>query len=366
MDSWINFFFILTFISLISIGIWTQWIGLGITSENPIESNLTSYPPVNTFEDWITFHSRFDIFLADNFPVRTDFVRRIYWARYKILKQKVFPQTLVGKDGWIYYTSEQNIADYQKTNLLNTQQIEEIQKKIDHWGIFFEERGIPFVILVAPNKETIYPEYIPNIAQPLGTTSRLDQILTQIKFPANIQVVDPREALLQAKQKEIIYFKTDTHWNINGGCIAYSMLMSSIQNQLSYLKPFKCEDVQRSKIIVSGDLSNMLGMIGVLTEENFIGSINNSQTQITQKNGRFWIVSESSLPNRFHIMVYRDSFFTELIPLLSENFSRVDYFWNFQINYDLINRERPDLVVFEFTERYAQEALLNHPFEESK
>jgi alginate O-acetyltransferase complex protein AlgJ len=358
--AWINFFFIAVFIGLISMGLWSRWFGSGNQEE------LSSFPSVKSFQSLLTFPTRFETYLTENFPARLRLTHPNYWVRYTLLDQQVFPKTLVGSDGWLYYTAEQNLADFQKTNLLNARQIENIQNNIDRLGKFSREQGIPFVLLIAPNKETIYPEHVPEIFRPLGTTSRLDQILTNIKFPDNIQVIDPRELLLRAKTDRLVYYKTDTHWNFNGVCIAYSQLMNAIQNRLPDTYLLKCENL---KIVtgrfenddLSGDLSQLLTLQKIITEDNYEGMLVSPKASLTQKNGRKWIASEipgSTLPK---IMVYRDSFFTKLVPLLSENFSSVEYWWTFQLDYERITRERPALVVLEFAERYAQVALLPEP-----
>src|SRR5665648_864476 len=162
---WINLFFLVSFTGIISIGVWTKLLGRSNNSADTVESKSTSFPYINSLPDWVTFPSRIDTYLSDNFPVQTELARRNFWTRYKLLKQKIFPKMIVGKDEWLFYTAEQNISDFEKTNLFSHQQIKEIQNKVDRWGQFFEEQNIPFVILIAPNKETIYPEYVPEIIQ---------------------------------------------------------------------------------------------------------------------------------------------------------------------------------------------------------
>ena len=49
-------------------------------------------------------------------------------------------------------------------------------------------------------------------------------------------------------------------------------------------------------------------------------------------------------------VVFRDSFATWLIPLLSENFSRVLYSWQYTLDGDIVERELPDVVIQEMAE----------------
>ncbi|MCC6198378.1 MAG: hypothetical protein IT518_28335, partial [Burkholderiales bacterium] len=50
-------------------------------------------------------------------------------------------------------------------------------------------------------------------------------------------------------------------------------------------------------------------------------------------------------------VVLRDSMAIALIPLLSENFSRAVYVSSRQLDRELIERERPDIVIEELVER---------------
>ena len=48
----------------------------------------------------------------------------------------------------------------------------------------------------------------------------------------------------------------------------------------------------------------------------------------------------------------RDSFTIALIPFLSDHFSRAVYQSDFNVDQMLIAEEKPDVVIFELTERY--------------
>lgn len=352
--------FLIVLLGLASIGIWSHWFGLGIDEKIAVQELVDYSPPsIEKFVDVFSFPSKLEQYVSNEFPVRLEATRLNNLARITLLNQKVFSQVLVGKGGWLYYTSERNIEDFQRTNLLSAQEIDQIQNTFNRWGEFSKEQGIPFVVLIAPNKETVYPEFLPDFVQSLESPSRLDQILGSIEIPNNIQMVDPRSQLWQAKQAGLVYFKTDTHWNITGECVAYSMLITAIKNNLPNINPFKCEDVHRTTEVFSGDLSKLLAMRGLINEENEFGRILFQDAKFTNVVTDRWIASEISGSTLPRIMAFRDSFLTGMMPLISENFSRVDYFWTYKIDYERIIREQPDLVIFEFVERNAQLALSN-------
>lgn len=357
----INFLFLYLLFGLLSIGIWTRFPAI---NENEIKTvaveGIEPVTGIKSFQDLILFPRRYEEKVYLYFPIRLEFTRLMNWTRINLFKQKYFPQVIVGNDGWLFYVSNNNVDDFQKVNLFNGQQISEIQKTIDDWGNFFEDQDIPLVILISPNKETIYGENLPAAVQPLGSKSRVDQILEEIDFPENIHVVDPRANLLKARQSKTVYDKTDTHWNDTGSCVAYSLMMKVIQEEISLASPLICEDIHLSRVKFSGDLSRLLFLENVINEETFARDPGFSRSKILHGYGDIWITSwmpDTTLPR---IMVYRDSFLTKLIPLISENFEKADYFWTFQIDYERIARERPDLVIIQFAERNAKAALVDH------
>jgi hypothetical protein len=72
-----------------------------------------------------------------------------------------------------------------------------------------------------------------------------------------------------------------------------------------------------------------------------------------------WQVPDSTLPKA---VVIRDSFFGALLPLFSENFRRSVYIfdsWQYRFNLDIIEAEKPDVVVLEIFEPHISNMLNN-------
>ena len=56
-------------------------------------------------------------------------------------------------------------------------------------------------------------------------------------------------------------------------------------------------------------------------------------------------------------VIFHDSFFNEMIPFLSDHFSWAIYHWAFKVDETLIAGEKPDVVIFEVTDRYLSRLL---------
>jgi hypothetical protein len=81
------------------------------------------------------------------------------------------------------------------------------------------EAGAPFTILVGPNKHSIYPEFLPDWLKPCstGVKNRLTVGLEKNGIP----VFDPTVLLTSSKQAGVLYYRTDTHWNMLAGSIVF-------------------------------------------------------------------------------------------------------------------------------------------------
>ena len=89
--------------------------------------------------------------------------------------------------------------------------------------------GIPFYIVFAPDKSTMYPERLPDYPRPPNATTRFDQVVERLK-QTNIVFIDPREDLLKAKAQGVpIYHRGDAHWTKQGAFVAYELLMDEVK-----------------------------------------------------------------------------------------------------------------------------------------
>ena len=142
------------------------------------------------------------------------------------LGDRVFPNVIIGKDGWLFYTADRSIDDYQGTNAYHVRELEDYQKRFDALFGQLQQKGILLVMVIAPDKSTIYPEYMPDQIIKIGSKSRLDQFVDYMHKYGKTPVIDLRLDLIEASKTEQMYYKTDTHWDPNAQYIAYKNIIS--------------------------------------------------------------------------------------------------------------------------------------------
>jgi hypothetical protein len=271
-----------------------------------------------------------------------------------LIGDRVFPKVIAGDDGWLVYTAEGDIEDYQRVGLFSEEELAQFQKNLDALSAKYAERGIELIVVVVPNKNTIYPERVPSHVPVLGTESRLNQVIACLRARGNEQIVDLRPALIEAKTERQMYYATDTHWNDYGAYIAYAALLEAAGLTPRPLSDF--EPITREPALL--DLSDNIGATALPESKIQLTPLFDLRAAYKNINlgGRrlmFSYVSDESLPD---LVIYYDSFFFNVIPLLGEHFQHGLYVQNYTggglWNLSWVDERHPDVVIIEFTERY--------------
>jgi alginate O-acetyltransferase complex protein AlgJ len=272
----------------------------------------------------------------------------------------IFNNAVIGEDGWIFYTGELSIPDYQNTAALKPGKLARLQQNLDRLSKDLEEKGITLLVIIPPNKSTIYAQNMPEQIPIIGDQSRLDQFLDYMKKNGNTPILDLRPVLFEASSSQVVYHKTDTHWNAVGAYYGYVATMSALVPDYPMLAPHPISDYTYTYVGDSvRDLPKLMGLKNY-TEENW-ALLPNFEVQLqeekrTLNDGRLirtvTNINGQQLPK---LLVFGDSFYSSLAYFIEPHFSRVksipftaiDNIWSL----DWIHQEDPDIVLIEIVER---------------
>ena len=179
-------------------------------------------------------------------------------------------QVVIGKDGWLYLGDrhERTITVTRNGATVEDAKISaEIGLATRSWEQWLKGRGVRmYLLMLCPNKDTIYPEFSPDWMQATGN-SPTNALLANVSQDL---YVDPRGALRAAKHEFLapLYYKTDTHWNGLGAWVAFRTLETKIALTESGLRWFSSPDIRALKISErhGGDLANILKISGKLRD----------------------------------------------------------------------------------------------------
>jgi hypothetical protein len=284
---------------------------------------------------------------------------------------------VVGRDKWLFLSQDgpdRNILeDFRATRPLPEAKMRRVLDELTARRDWCAARGIAYLVVVAPNKNTVYPEKLPEAFTRPVDDSHLDQLLRYLAANASLDVADLRPALAEAKKQHQVFYATDSHWNAHGAFAAYREIMRHVSRVFPDLRPFGPGDFTPVEYAgLPGDLAFLLGLQSFLPEPRvlYVNAAGGAKARgkdypASTHPGYFQPLVASEVPGPAgeglpRAVFFHDSFFWELLPFLAEHFRFAVYAWmnpqtEMEPRYfdkELILRERADIVIEEFTERY--------------
>jgi hypothetical protein len=320
-----------------------------------------AFPVVQlTYRSLAAFPAGFREYFQANFGGRKALIR--YHGKLKTaVGLSASPRVIVGWRGWLYYADEREADCCRNAIPMTGKELESWRQTIEARRDWLAARGIRFLFVVPPDKHAIYPEYLPPNMRPIRKESRLDQLLTYLHEHSTADTLDLRPALWQAKRDGQIYCKLDTHWNALGAFVAHREIVRSLRKWFPDIPVPELDLARVSKEErTGGDLARMLGLGSDLKDIYPVVNADPPQATIVTGAGEEIrdpsalievIVSERRNAPIPRGVILRDSFCTDLLPLLSEDFGRAAYLWGSELDPQKVLPERPQIVIWELVER---------------
>ncbi|WP_323007064.1 alginate O-acetyltransferase AlgX-related protein [Pseudorhodobacter sp.] len=241
---------------------------------------------------------------------------------------------------------------------------------------FAKSNGAEFAMIIAPNKHSIYPEFLPTRYVP-AKTNVTDDFLTSAA-ETGLSVLDLRPILRTHKADGPLYYRTDTHWTHIGAAIAHENTMAHLERQTGWVLE-RPTYIQHAIKVGSGDLARLLKITSSFDAEHEAdsnydfgassicqGQINTATDEQTSCEpthfGDIWVNSSALIvtrvpdaPNPQSVLALCDSFCTATSSLLNASFQTV-----YRIPWanlsetelrDEIKRLSPDIVMLQVVER---------------
>ncbi|WEK54163.1 MAG: hypothetical protein P0Y55_16635 [Candidatus Cohnella colombiensis] len=318
------------------------------------------------------FTGQFESFINDHFAFRDRLIRWNNDIKVKWLGMSSVDKVIIGKSGWLFYNGDGSIEDYQGLETFSDEQLQSIRDNLEERKQWLAAQGIEFYVAVAPNKNTIYPEYLPGYIRKGQNITRLDQLLAYLRSNSDIEVIDLRPTLLEHKSDGQLYRKNDTHWNELGAFYGYEKIIAEVRQDLPGIEPLSIHDFKVNSTASSGDLSTMLMIDGEISDDYLaLEPVSGREVENYTKQAEPYpdspdtiITMAPGLPaDSYTLLMFRDSFAINMTPYLSRNFKRSVYVWNHHFDANIIKEEHPDVVIHELVERFLDQLLFPNPDE---
>lgn len=307
------------------------------------------------------FMARYEAYYNDTFAGRKFLV-----SKYIKLQQALKIDTgqyFYGENGWMFYDSVKvnngnTMTDYFGAARFNDDELAKMVEGINKAADFYAKRGAKYFIVIAPNKEGIYSEFMPARMQKARSSdkSRMDVAVEYLKKHTKAVFVNLKEPILEAKSEYPynLYFKKDTHWNNIGAYVGFEAL-AKVLNKHGVPLPQK----HLTEDMITPLAKKHVDMHPEALEMDYkIDYLPNVETDCKQQNGEkfVFVCKNKTKANGKTLMVLSDSFAAAIMPYLNKAFEKTVNApaGNKKLTYyqNLMDKYNPDVVIDELVERY--------------
>lgn len=216
---------------------------------------LAARPPMSyALQHPRDFVQQFDSWFADNVGFREFFIDcnkltskldnniRYTDGQYVMLIGEQGHHFFAHTDGWM-------IRKFQGKSFVSDEHLQGMTKGLSKAKQYLDEKGIPLVVMLCTDKETIYPEYYPKSIMRGPEPIQLDIITDYAKANTDVDLFNIKECLLSAKQSYPVFDKVGdargilSHYNEIGSFFAYQELMKHIKVYMPEMSAFTMDDV---------------------------------------------------------------------------------------------------------------------------
>ncbi|MCL2806848.1 MAG: hypothetical protein FWD27_01580 [Coriobacteriia bacterium] len=289
-------------------------------------------------------------YFEDHFAYRNLAIDLNARLRAGLFKTSPTEQVIIGSQGWLFYGG--TLDDFRASSPLDNREIFNITHNLTLMQGYTQAMGAQFVVAIAPNKNSLYPHFMPYYYLP--ATNESMSLLKESLASAQINYVDLFE--LFDGQDDVLYSLTDTHWTTEGALLASNNLLAAGSRGVA------SETAERQGAVIVGDIERMLYPVTAQTEASLgitTGTWHFTGGSVDVADD---IVYTSSAEGEGVLLMFRDSFADTLIPCLAPEFARAEFTKMIPYNFTQIADLKPDVVIVERAQRQVRLLGEDPPF----
>lgn len=300
------------------------------------------------------YPEEFDAWFRDHFGSRDRLIRWHNLLEFHLLGQAPVDRVIVGSSGWFFYSNPRDgmdIRNFAGRWPHTAADIEAWLTRQDAKEQEYARHGARYLIAIAPDKQSVYPELVPYRYGP-HAPGVLDELLAHVRSHPRLRVLDLRPAL-RAHADPPLYFKADSHWNARGAFLAAQAITEALRPDFPNVGVIRKEDYVLSATPTSGgDLADMIAL-GVDTHDEsfkYERRTPGGRVFLDLPGNTIWKHADTRLPTA---VLFGDSYGVALEWVLCDAFSRLHYDMTTSNGPDpgIVARDRPDVVVLILVER---------------
>ena len=258
---------------------------------------------------------------------------------------------IVGRSGWYFYTGQRSVEYYKGQCLPTAQELTNYASVLKQIKARCDKLGIKLFVLIAPNKEQVYSEYMPTYS--VATANKRAQRIVSHLQNQGITVLYPLAELKAGDLYHETYYRNDTHWTPYGAYIAASLIEKRLG--MGPADPYSVDLPGTTKTIRNGDMVQ-LGNIPASNRPSipyFVPNTNASISFTGEANTSNVRRTVSTNPNGKSLVLIGDSFRVNMSDTLAKDFKKTLILHRDYLSASMKNEIlRTNVLILETVERY--------------
>ena len=293
-------------------------------------------------------------YIADHFALRQRLITADASLQALVFQTSAQDSVVMGKDGWLFY--RETLDDYLHTDPLTERELFGAARTLALLSEYAQSRGASLTFTVAPNKASLYPQYLPYVGIPLNGEDDIDRLVPLLEE----QGVKYADLFFPFREQEqVLYHAADSHWTRRGAALAHDALSNALglENRVEWFtQPGQTAKTHR------GDLYEMLYPTGSALE---------GETQFDQPFAFTYVrpirgpedqrIQTENSAQTGSLLMFRDSFGNTLFPFMAEDFAQATFSRSMPYQMALLDETGADTVLIELVERNLDYLVDNPP-----
>jgi alginate O-acetyltransferase complex protein AlgJ len=347
---------------LVLLGVDGPWFGGGFNPNLRPPAEFPRSLTPHTFRrasQWLNDHlgMRFPLILLDS-----------HW-RVRVWRFRFRRDVLFGHDSWLFWNDGPpapavRMSDVRGQLRMAPGDVARLDRQMATARDAFAACGKSALVVIAPNKQSIYPEALRDGAA--YARSRLDDVLDRLAPGTRAMFVDPRAELRAAKSRRAVpvYYRTDSHWNDLGAFIAYQKIvaalaqagaieraeLATLDDFTMHTAPFAGGDVAVRVLFLPWNFADETVELRPKKQEQSL--------EVRTERDRITVLNPAG---KGRLTIFADSFGPPLATLLARHFREVELLsrpsWPALFDGEEIARRNADVTLIEIAERSLPELL---------
>jgi SGNH hydrolase-like domain, acetyltransferase AlgX len=280
---------------------------------------------------------------------------------YHLFNRSGVKKMVIGKYGRFLVKEELSHRGFRSRGAFTKKQLAELAQ----WYEFQQEAagavGAKFLLVIVPNKVTVYPESWPEHLTRRVDRNRTDQLVAYLREHTSVSVLDLRGHLLEARNKypRDLYEHYDSHWNDMGAFIGARFIAKAL-HEFPTLPKVRIPKMNQYRFSYESTAGDLLEMNGVLFAKDRISPIMTpldgscappAGLQVTRSPRYFRFVCPGA--PRGKLLIMYDSFMGRLIKYLIPFFRETAMYHrsSYMIHPTLLERHQPTVLIDQIVER---------------